>query len=115
MSLLLSQLSAGGSIKEGAAALASVSAWNAAAGAVRPGAADILISSEWSATGAMTEVPTNGGGGGWSGRPVLRRIGKVKSAYAELRISSDWSASASPIRGVGMSIEEAMLILSLID
>jgi hypothetical protein len=95
MSLLLSQLSAGGSIKEGAAAMASVSAWNAAAG-------------------AKAEVPTNGGGG-WSGRPVLRRRGKVKSAYAELKISSDWSASASPIRGVGMSIEEAMLILSLID
>ena len=96
MSLLLAQLSGG-------------------APSIKDGAADLIISSEWSATGAKAAVPTTGGGGGWSGRPVLRRIGKVKSAYAELRISSDWSASASPIRGVGMSIEEAALILSLIE
>jgi hypothetical protein len=145
MSLLLAQLSAGGSILDGAA--------------------DLLISSEWGATGAKVVTASAGGGGGWSGRkmsrPVTLRRGKVKGAYAELRISSQLTAAASvvpkalpilprplakaparrieivgqrrnasaaihgsrvrtgatafPIRGVGMSIEEAALILSLIE
>jgi hypothetical protein len=181
---------AAGAVRPGAAVIASVSTWSASSGAVRPGAADmasvstwtasgelvgsgsimdgaadLLISSEWSATGAKVHTAAAGGGGGWSGRkmsrPVTLRRGKVKSAYAELRISSQltasadiapkvlpiiprplakaparrvaivgqrWNASATmhgsrlrtgaaafPIRGVGMSIEEAALILSLIE
>ena len=170
MSLLLAQLSAGGSIQDGAAAIASVSTWTASgelvgSGSVKDGAADLLISSEWGASGAKVETASAGGGGGWSGRkmsrPVTLRRGKVKSAYAELRISSQLTAAADiapkvipivprplakaparrieilgqrrnasagmhgsrvrtgatafPIRGVGMSIEEAALILSLIE
>lgn len=45
--------SAGGAIKDGAAAMSSVSSWTAVAGAVRPGAAGIASVSTWTASGAL--------------------------------------------------------------
>ena len=79
MSLLLAQLSAGGSIQDGAAAIASVSAWAAAAGAVRPGTADMDSVSTWSASGEAVGS------------------GAVKEGAADLAIESVWTATGSTV------------------
>jgi hypothetical protein len=82
MSLLLAQLSAGGTIQDGAAAIASVSAWAAAAGAVRPGAAVLASVSTWSASGEAVGS------------------GAVKEGAADLAIASVWTASAAKAQTV---------------
>ena len=102
MSLLLAQLSAGGSIQDGAAAIASVSAWASSAGAVRPGTAVIAFVSTWSAssgavrpgTADIASVST------WSASGEAVGSGAVKEGAADLAIASVWTASSAKAQTV---------------
>jgi hypothetical protein len=112
MSLLLAQLSAGGSILDGAAAVASVSTWSASgeavgSGAVKEGAADLAIESVWTATGSTVPVTTSGGGGYFPTKkrrkpPIQfpKRISIKTAAAAVCRSGMEWGAQAVAIRTV---------------